>query len=370
MKVDVPLPVDPEGIPEELRDRPQWVTWRLVQRAGQLKPTKVLINPSTGQSASTIDPSTWTSFDEAISVHSAGQGDGVGFVFSPDGPYTGIDLDGCYDPETKVMADWAQDIVDKFSSYTELSPSGQGIDLSIRGNLPGKGRRKGSGEMYSEARFFTMTGAQMDGCPAQITERSMELHTICEEVFGEVKQDRAKPSERHPIHNDDDVLIKKACRAKNGANFSKLWQGDWSGYPSQSEADLALCSMLGFCTDGDIERVNRLFRRSGLFRPKWDEQRGEQTKGQMTISKAVEHPGSNYHLQPKLRTAECFAELYGHGLRYDHARNRWLLWEGHRWTPDCDGEVNRLAKESARQRYLAAADIRTRTKRARLPNTH
>lgn len=55
--------------------------------------------------------------------------------------------------------------------------------------------------------------------------------------------------------------------------------------------------------------------------------------------------------------AELFAHLYSHQLRYDHARNRWLLWEGHRWAPDADGEVYRLAKEAARTRYLAAVEI-------------
>jgi putative DNA primase/helicase len=54
---------------------------------------------------------------------------------------------------------------------------------------------------------------------------------------------------------------------------------------------------------------------------------------------------------------EVFSHLYGQQLRYDHSRNRWLLWEGHRWAPDSDGEVCRLAKESARTRYLAAVEI-------------
>jgi len=55
--------------------------------------------------------------------------------------------------------------------------------------------------------------------------------------------------------------------------------------------------------------------------------------------------------------AELFAGLYGNGLRYDHARSRWLIWEKHRWAPDCDGQIHRLAKEAARARYKAAWDI-------------
>ena len=55
--------------------------------------------------------------------------------------------------------------------------------------------------------------------------------------------------------------------------------------------------------------------------------------------------------------AELFAALYGHILRFDHARNRWLIWEEHRWAPDSDGEVRRLAKKAARVRYRTALDI-------------
>ena len=128
---------------------------------------------------------------------------------------------------------------------------------------------------------------------------------------------------------DDETLIRKACAAKNGPAFRKLWVGDRSGYPSQSEADLALCSMLQFWTDGDKQRMDRLVRRSGLIRPKWDERHGERTYGQMTIGKAgsgdyqnpLSAPGPDppeeIHSFPltDAGNAEWFAHRYGHGLR-------------------------------------------------------
>src|SRR5262249_3850325 len=81
---------------------------------------------------------------------------------------------------------------------------------------------------------------------------------------------------------DDDELIRKASQAKNGEKFAALWKGDTSGYPSPSEADLALCGMLAFWTQGDTARIDALFRKSGLYREKWDR------VGPGTIAKALQ----------------------------------------------------------------------------------
>ena len=123
-----------EAIPHELRDRPQWVIWRSTERADNPKPTKVPINAQTGKSASTTDSTTWSSFDVALASYHKCQGDGIGFVFTTDDPYTGIDLDNCHD-EAGQLVSWAQDIVSRFDSYTELSPSGRGRHIIIRGKL-------------------------------------------------------------------------------------------------------------------------------------------------------------------------------------------------------------------------------------------
>ena len=358
------------AIPQELRDLPQWVIWRLVQRNGKSKPTKVPINPITSLAASTTDRTTWVPFDEALAAHLSGQGHGIGFVFAPDDPYTGIDLDECYD-DAGDLAEWAQDLVTRFDSYTELSPSGRGLHLIIRASLPERGRRRGSIEMYSEGRYFTMTGALLEGASSVIAERPEILDAVYKEVFAE--GDNQWTSQQAPIAppniEGDDDLITRACEAKNGANFQKLWQGDWSDYGSQSEADLALCRNLHFWTSGDPHRMDRLFRQSKLYRDKWDEMHGKQTYGEMTVAKAcsgpVIDPAKSTNPKDELNTfpltdagnAELFANLYGHELRYDHARNRWLIWDKHRWAPDSDGEVHRLAKKAARVRYQAALNI-------------
>jgi putative DNA primase/helicase len=85
---------------------------------------------------------------------------------------------------------------------------------------------------------------------------------------------------------DDRELLERAFTAKNGTEFTRLWNGDTSGQTSHSEADLALCSHLAYWTGGDAARIDSLFRRSGLYRNKWDERRGDQTYGERTIGKA------------------------------------------------------------------------------------
>jgi putative DNA primase/helicase len=87
----------------------------------------------------------------------------------------------------------------------------------------------------------------------------------------------------------DSELLTMARSAVNGDRFSKLFDiGDWHhAYPSQSEADLALCAHLNFWTGGDVEQLDRLFRQSALMRPKWDEPRGACTYGERTLARAL-----------------------------------------------------------------------------------
>ncbi len=64
--------------------------------------------------------------------------------------------------------------------------------------------------------------------------------------------------------------------------------------------------------------------------------------------------------------AEYFAQRYGALVRYDHARARWLLWRQHRWHPDVDAEIRRLAKAAVRRRLDDAAQTEHADERARL----
>jgi len=95
-------------------------------------------------------------FADALAALQKGDFDGIGFVFSSGDPYCGIDLDGCSNPETGELAKWAKEIVDDLDGYAEVSPSGRGVHVIMRGKSPS--RRRGQIEIYSSERFFTMTG--------------------------------------------------------------------------------------------------------------------------------------------------------------------------------------------------------------------
>lgn len=143
-----------DNIPEELRLRPQWVVWRLEERDN--KPTKVPYIAGGVGKADTTNSETWRTFEEAVQALRTGRYDGIGFVFSSGDPFAGVDLDDCRDPETDELEEWAAEIIRNLDGYAEVSPSGGGVHIIVRGKAPNK--RRGKIEAYSSERYFTMTG--------------------------------------------------------------------------------------------------------------------------------------------------------------------------------------------------------------------
>jgi putative DNA primase/helicase len=153
------LPVTPDGIPSELKRRPQWVNWRY-DFDGK-KWTKLPYNPRTRCRASSTDLLAWNSFEAVLKSYEAGEYDGVGSVLCSGDPYTGVDLDDCRDPESGEIEGWATDIVGRLDSYTELSPSGKGLHVIVKGKAPAPLKRARI-EMYGMERYFTVTGHAVD----------------------------------------------------------------------------------------------------------------------------------------------------------------------------------------------------------------
>ncbi len=143
-------------IPQELAALPQWVGWKAMIRDG--KTVKVPVDPKAKNltPAKVNAPSSWGTLQEAIAAMKRLYLDGIGLVFTD--PYVGIDLDHCRDPKTGLVEKWAREIVDRMNSYTEISPSGCGLHIIVKGEVSG-GNHKGKGvEVYSHSRFFTFTG--------------------------------------------------------------------------------------------------------------------------------------------------------------------------------------------------------------------
>jgi len=137
-------------IPTELKSLRQWVLWRSETREGQAKPTKVPYCPQgPNQKASVDKPETWATYEQAISVFRKGKGDGIGFVFTEQDPFVGVDLDDCRDPATGEIEGWAKEVIAQLGSYTECSPSGRGLHILAKGTLPQGGCRRGKIELSS-----------------------------------------------------------------------------------------------------------------------------------------------------------------------------------------------------------------------------
>jgi putative DNA primase/helicase len=370
-----------ETLPADILTTPRGVLWNREHRAG--KPTKVPYQAHhPAQRAAVDNPATWAPLTDAIAAYEDGKADGVGYVLG-DG-LVGVDLDGCRNPETGELTAEAHGIIARLQSYTEVSPSGTGVHILLYGRLPGGGRRKGKVEIYGDGRYFTITGHHLPTTPTTICERTPELAQLYAELFA-AKPAGGAPPRRVQAGEDlnDLALIAKASSASNGAKFSRLWGGDWGAYPSQSEADQALTNLLAFWTGADAGRMDRLFRQSGLYRAKWDERRGRETYGDATIATALaachetysaQHRPVSPDPQPAARAstddilteagaAERFARLHGDAVRFDHRRQRWLLWRGHRWLPDADAAVLRLALDFARTWQRDAVEIPSRDKR-------
>lgn len=292
----------PENIPQELKDRRQWVCWSYSQKSNG-EETKVPRNPHSGGRASSTDRTTWGSFSGALDALAVYSFDGVGFVFTDQDPYVGIDLDDCYDPgaETQYPSfairepefNWVR----LLDSYTEISPSGKGIKIIVQGGIE-RGHSFGEGNgVFGSGRFFTITGQILDAHHSKIRPAQAALDKLLEE-WVPVKDRREWDAGQERFTDEEVVAL--ALSASNGHKFSVLWEGaDWRVYyASQSEADAGLVAMLAFYTGPCPGQLDRLFRKSGLMRDKWDETRGEGTYGERTIQNMLDLTTEYYDPAP------------------------------------------------------------------------
>ncbi len=166
-----PVQVVPENIPDELKQLKQWVNWYWLYDETTGKWTKPPVNarifkPGKPYRASHSNPSTWGDYEKALSNFQNFPEEiaGIGFVFTENDPYAGVDLDDCRDPETGEITPFAMGIIERLKSYTEISPSQRGVKIIVKGSLP-KDMSEGGGkneelqiEVYNQKRYFTITG--------------------------------------------------------------------------------------------------------------------------------------------------------------------------------------------------------------------
>jgi putative DNA primase/helicase len=318
---------------------------------------------------------------------------GVGFVFTADDPYCGVDLDNCIDAENGKLKSWAAGLLSQLDSYAETSPSGTGVKVFIKANKPGRRCRKayqdGEIEIYDRNRFFTVTGDRLQEYPSDIKFRQQSLDLVYAFVFGDDEPGAAIAANGRPSPPSDDssivalsdieIIELASKKPKTGDKFRSLWEGHWNDhYNSASEADSSVVFTLAYYTK-DAAQIDRIFRQSKLMRSKWDQLHGSETYGGTTIAKALskvtkqytpkkKRPGSQRSQPPANlgfpksaidwdfksdQTENAMAVEYIDGnqakLRYVPSWKKWLAWDGKRWKVDVDtGRTTRLARRLVR----------------------
>lgn len=405
------MPVNFVNIPDVLKQTASFCVWKMEKRSG--RPTKVPYNPRTGAMAKTNDPSTFADFNTAMKSYAIGGWDGIGYRVSEG--IGAIDIDHCI-REDGSLNDVAASILGIFpDAYFEKSPSGTGLrgffrlspDFAYDKTVYYINNRKHGLEVYLPGvtnRFVTVTGDMFRN--GAVTRNDDALRTLLDTFMKRSTRVSSKTVE--PVsYLDDDGVIAHASASESGDKFKALYEGRWEeGYDSQSDADMALVSILAFWCGNVEEQIDRIFRSSGLMRDKWDRMTGDRTYGQITIRNAVSTNGEIYtpimngsaeddfetldddeeeaevltfepdlshitltieemrpHTKPRYQRDEigigyAFADYFKPIARFDRERGIWYVYDGKVWQPDENAlAVAELAKILADRLYTFALQI-------------
>ena len=303
-------------IPDELKKYNQWVAWKAEQR-GKGKSTKIPINPCNGKYASSNNPQTWGTYDEAVTFYNRHKDNGlsgIGFVFTKDDPFCGIDLDDCYDPETEQMEDWASDILKDINSYCEISPSNTGVKIFTKGSLPGSGMNTGNIEMYDTGRYFTLTGAMLKEFPSTIESSNGKVASLYNKLSAGKQIDKPTTSYQPVLSGDIDI---DSLPVSVGTR-KLIREGEVQG--KRSEAIMSVVNALvggGISESGifrifDTHPIGEKYREKGSSKKQWLLSHIAKAKQFVTIKEDVEEEQSlTFPYVVMTGAAGRFAELYG-----------------------------------------------------------
>lgn len=248
-----------KNIPKELRALPQWVIAtkssnpdhdKLPMRADNIR-----------KMADPTLPESWNTFEMACEATTEAKPH-VGFVLSVDDPYCIIDLDNPDNPKK----DWPEEhramlralntkIMATFESYTEMSQSGTGVHIIVKGSIP-KGVNRDTVEMYSDTRYMITTGRVIKDLPI------VECQELLDLLYNEMKPMSASVElEELVATEEDNDIIEQAMLASNGQKFTDLCNSVPDGVQN-SEQDLALLSIIAFYSESN-EQCRRIFRMTG-----------------------------------------------------------------------------------------------------------
>jgi len=245
------------NVPDEMKSWPNWVVWRYEDVTAK-KPTKVPYCARSHKTASVSDPRTWGTFEEIVEALQSGWYAGAGFVLTEGDPFAFIDLD---DTEGDPAAfEQQQTIFNESQGYAEISPSGSGLHIILKGSIEA-GKRRGKVEVYTSGRYMTMTGRVYRDGP--VLQQQELLDTISASLSKGKAATAFYAGLEEPTESDE-AVYNRAAMAANGEKFAELWAGRYEDfYASQSEADFALVDIIAFYTQNRAQIV-RMFRLSEL----------------------------------------------------------------------------------------------------------
>ena len=201
-----------DNIPDELKRLNQWVCAN--------KDSKVPMQANRPYAASSTDPTTWASFEDALWAVEHDYYDYLGFVFNDNG-IVGIDIDDAL--TSGIASPMATEIANMCSSYTELSKSCTGLHIFVKGDIPFKGKNNLAGvEIYKTARFFIMTG-DVWWYPYLVSNQAA-LDKIVEKYFPETREKKSTTVAPR-IYNPEWECPKGSKRVKIRPNYPKIPDG-------------------------------------------------------------------------------------------------------------------------------------------------
>ena len=286
-----------DAIPQTLKQLPRWILWRLETRDGAQTKVPYRID---GVKASCTNPNDWTDFVTASRAFDPAKYNGLGFVLTREDNIVCIDLDNCIGDDGQIC-DEALHIVKILNSWTEISQSGKGLHIFVRGPKPtdkckATPREFKSLEIYDSDRYIALTGNHLPNTPLTIEDRQDLLKSLCALYF---PNRESTPTQSFKPHHDlsDEEIITLCRNAKNAPKFESLFDhGDTRLFNGdESRADEALACMLAFYTR-DAAQLERLMNASALGqREKW---RRREDYRRLTIQKALDFTREHYEAKP------------------------------------------------------------------------
>lgn len=382
-----------EEVPQELKQVNHWCFFKLVPDEKRKKMKKVPFNPHSGGYGASNDEQTWSDFETAVAANEKYNGNGIGFYFKE--PYVGIDLDDIAgELERYKNNDYEKNMVfefiETFKSYSEISISGTGLHIIVKGKIPGDRRRKDNVEIYSSGRFFTVSGNKIGKYDGINEATDLNMERIYKKYLeNNVIQFQRDGEFFSTIDLSESEIISSVTKSRSGYKFMNFMNGGWekdSAYSSQSEADLAFANMLAFWCGRDYTKMDSLFRQSSLMRDKWDEKRGNATYGEATLNRAIhdttdiytpkreplkydltflennktkkEHPPRSWD---DTGNAERFVDHFGDIVRYSFIDKKWYFYNGSYWEVDQRGNIRNLidvmVDDMAKEKISAFGDL-------------